>query len=349
MLSTTAQDPEIIAGFYEAAARSQGWSDAWSALCTAFEADTGLLYRRSRPAAQPVILASCNWPAHTHGLAGEKTLRIDPAWLESLATQSAPAGKARTDTLCTTAPLEGTALIGMGLHRPVGLPRFTDADRSALDGMSRHVASALRLEALLAAERISSAVRGAAMDLSPHGIVVLNASSTILYANESARRIALEQGVRFGRWTSGMEHLEPNEATRLEALVTSVAGGGAGGCVRITRRDGRAPVAVTIDPLAADIAQQNGLPAGHYVMATLRDLGATIDAAPSHLMDLFGLTAAEAGIVPQLLCGESVALIAQSRGVAVSTVKAQAGKVLAKTGAPNLRALSMMIAALGCG
>jgi DNA-binding NarL/FixJ family response regulator len=110
-------------------------------------------------------------------------------------------------------------------------------------------------------------------------------------------------------------------------------------------------LAAIVDPLPLSLAAV-AQPAGRgqsLVLITLRDLSATSDSAASHLMDLFGLTAAEAGIVPQLLAGDSVSLIAQSRGVAVSTVKAQAAKVLAKTGAANLRALATMIAALGCG
>jgi DNA-binding NarL/FixJ family response regulator len=50
-----------------------------------------------------------------------------------------------------------------------------------------------------------------------------------------------------------------------------------------------------------------------------------------------------------LLEGDSITLIAQSRGVSAATVRAQAAKLLEKTGAANLRALASMIAALGCG
>ncbi len=63
-------------------------------------------------------------------------------------------------------------------------------------------------------------------------------------------------------------------------------------------------------------------------------------------MDLFGLTAAEAAIVPQLLEGDTAHLIAQSRGVSAATVRGQAARVLAKTGAANLRALATMVTAL---
>ncbi len=337
MLSSFAPDADLIACFYEAAATRQGWGEAWSALCAAFGAEAGLLFRRSRPASQPFVLASRNWPLETH----DGRLRGDPAW---------PAEpQAAAFTLCTTALLEGTAVIGMGLQRQTGAPFFTEAEHTALDGLGRHVAAAVRLEALLAAERFASAVRGAAMDVSPNGIIVLGSRGTILFSNAVARRMAADSGLLLDCW--GEARLTGPSAEKLEALAASVAAGGPGGCVSVPRAHARAPLAATVEPLGVQLANQAGLPASAMacVMITLRDLGATIDAPPMALMELFGLTAAEAGIVPQLLCGESTSLIAQSRGVAAGTVKAQAARVLAKTGAANLRALSAMIAALGCG
>jgi DNA-binding NarL/FixJ family response regulator len=127
-----------------------------------------------------------------------------------------------------------------------------------------------------------------------------------------------------------------------------VGGGRAGGTARISRHAGGPVIAATVEPLPVRL--ETAL-AGRWhrtlVMISLRDLGATADASPALLIDLFGLTAAEAGILPQLLAGDTASMIAQSRGVAVSTVKAQVSKVLAKTGAGNLRALATMISSLG--
>ena len=376
MLPSPNQNPDLIAGFYEAAAHSGGWTGPWSALCTAFDADTGLLYRQSRPSAQPFILASRNWPIAGHDVAAGQTVQLDRSRsaraartvmgedvVARFAGDAARATLAAFDdarqqpatafhVLSATIDLDDGALIGMGLHRPAEAPRFTDADRTALDGVGRHVAAALRLEAMLAAERTASALRGAALDLYPHGIVVTNGDGFVLFANLAAKRIAQAGGIVLGQSRSGLGLVKPDEAAKLEALVTSVGGGGLGGCTRVSRRQGTGVLAAIVEPLPVEMTQhaaalRNG--DRPLVLISLRDLSATADASPCVLMDLFGLTAAEAGIVPQLLSGESVSLIAQSRGAAVSTVKAQAGKVLAKTGAPNLRALSTMIAALGCG
>jgi DNA-binding CsgD family transcriptional regulator/GAF domain-containing protein len=381
MLLSPSQNPDLIAGFYEAAAQAEGWSGAWSALCTAFDAETGLLYRQARPSAPPTILAARNWPQASHGLPADRYVPFDtdggdvvPRLARSFIGQDLAAPRnaaiaavdpeaafptAAFHAMCATLPIDGTALVGMGLHRPVEAPRFTHADRQALDSVGRHVAAALRLEALLASERMTSALRGAALDLHPHGVLITAGDGSLLFANDAARRIAEACGIALGRGRAGIGLLNPDEATRLEALITSAAGGGQGGWTRITRRNAPAVLVATVDPLPVRLAKHAGLswpegaesdhPARNAMaLITLRDLGATADASPSQLMDLFGLTAAEAGIVPQLLAGDSASLIAQSRGVAQSTVKSQTARILAKTGAANLRALSTMLSVLGC-
>jgi DNA-binding CsgD family transcriptional regulator/GAF domain-containing protein len=368
MLSSPTQNPELIANFYEAAAGAEGWSEAWSALCAAFDADTGLLYRQARPSAPPLILAARNWPQDTHGLPAERYVQMDPDWGDAtprLARSflgqetAAPRGAALAafdsraalpsaafHVLCATVPLDGTALVGMGLHRPVEAARFTHADRLALDSVGRHVAAALRLESLLAAERATSALRGAALDRNPHGMVIAGGDGAVLFANAAARAIAEKGGVDLRQTRIALA--DQDEAARLKTLIASAAAGGPGGCIRITRRHGTAVLVAMVDPLPVGLAAQTDQPPGTAMaLVTLRDLRATADASPTQLIDLFGLTAAEAGIVPQLLSGDSASLIAQSRGVAQSTVKSQTAKILAKTGATNLRALSTMLSALG--
>ena len=358
-------DADLIAGFYAAAAHAQDYSGPWSALCAAFKADTGLLYRQSRPAASPDILAAQNWPgfgrdpsaprprADIHQKAGNSCVPMDAntAALPSLAAFDAseqPPARA-LHVLRATVQLDGTALIGMGLHRAGGTPAFDDADRRAFDGLGRHVASALRLEGMLAAARNSGAIRAAALDLHPHGVVVCTGSGGLVFANRAGRAIAEAGGLQLGVSRACLSGLRPSEAARLERLIASVAAGRDGGSVRIDRGPGLSLVAAIVEALPihpVGLPPGTGREAGRSVLVqiSLRDLGATTDASPAILMDLFGLTPAEAGIVPQLLAGDSASLIAQSRGVAVSTVKAQSAKILIKTGAANLRALSTMIA-----
>jgi DNA-binding CsgD family transcriptional regulator len=182
------------------------------------------------------------------------------------------------------------------------------------------------------------------LDQYSHGAVIVDAQGAILFANDPALRLAATGGILLGADGDGLSCDRPDEADRLANLIYRAAARGEVGCTRVTRRGGRAILAATVAPLPG-AAGANIRP----VLVTIRDLAATSDAAQADLMGLFGFTGAEAAIVPQLLAGDSAALIAQSRGVSVATIRAQAARVLAKTGAANLRALASMIAALGCG
>ncbi|MEJ0048434.1 MAG: hypothetical protein WDN04_21710 [Rhodospirillales bacterium] len=60
MLMSRLQDPELIAGFYHAAANPDGWDNAWAAVCHAFGAENGLLFEQAHPKAAPRIVAATN-------------------------------------------------------------------------------------------------------------------------------------------------------------------------------------------------------------------------------------------------------------------------------------------------
>jgi DNA-binding CsgD family transcriptional regulator len=66
-----------------------------------------------------------------------------------------------------------------------------------------------------------------------------------------------------------------------------------------------------------------------------------MDAA--RLMDMFGLTRAEAAILPALIAGETTSAVARALGLSTHTVRTHVRAVLAKTQAANLRALAMLV------
>ena len=362
MHTSAPQDTDLIAGFYEAATDPAGWNSAWQAVCHAFGADIGLLFQQEGPRARPRMMALTDLTgAAPHGDAGDVgALSPFAELLESIGYRgifsqwmapfdAACAPSVPTHALGAEIKLAGAARAGLGLRRPRGAPAFESADRFALDRISRHLAAALRLENALAQIAVASAARGAVLDQLSHGTVISDATGAIHYANDAALYLAASGGLVFGKAEAGLTCERPAEAAALARLLASAATGGAGGSTRISRN--RLPIlAVTVTPLRVSLSAPVAGKSGRgLALAIIRDLGATSDAPASQLMDLFGLTGAEAGILPQLLAGDSAALIAQSRGVAPATVRAQVARVLSKTGAQNLRALASMIAALGCG
>ena len=326
MLSDRLQDPDLIARFYEAAARPGRWDAALTALCEAFEAETGVLFHQPRAESAPKVLAAS---------AGPQPLRLA---VDQLA-QAESHGDA-LHRLRASVELDGGARAGMGLSRATGAAAFDETERAALDRVAHHLAAALRLETRLAMERLNSAARGAALDQLRHGALIVTGRGEVLFANLAAEAMAEGGGLILGSLGNVVSCTERAETAALAALIRQAARGGAGGSTRITRKDGQPILAAAVTPLPLSLTSGQ---ARALALVTIRDLAATSDAGQAEFMALFGLTGAEAAILPQLLAGDSASMIAQSRGVSGATVRAQVAKILVKTGAPNLRALTSMV------
>ncbi len=360
MLISRMQDPELIAGFYEAASDPAHWQPTWAAVCRAFQAPAGLLYHQPDGRSPPRVLAATSaWgqaprppvalttlanagdmPVQYRSVLGHEVVS-PPSWdgpeTGSAACQNLAAGTYHV--LGASVPLDGSARAGIGLHRPIDAPPFDEDDRAALDGVTRHLAAALRLAGALEAERLSGAMRAAALHGLRHGAVIVGADGAIAFANEAARAFAEDGGLVLGATGEVLSCERGAEAERLAALIRGAVEDGCSGCTRITRGSRQSLLAAVVTPLAQPPAERRAL-------VSVRDLGDQCDAAQTHLAALFGLTGAETAILPQLLAGDSATLIAQSRGVKVATIRTQVARVLAKTGAANLRALASMMAAL---
>lgn len=323
MLADRLQSPDLIARFYEAAAAPGNWDAALDALCAAFEAEAGVLFHQPGADEKPLLLA-----------ANPKMARLRPA--EDPLLPVADGGEYHR--LRASVALDGGARAGMGLNR-LGGEEFSDTERAALDRVAQHLAAALRLEQRLAAERLHSAARGAALDQWRHGVVITTGSGDVVFANMAAESLTEGGGLTLERDRIGCS--ERPEAETLLGLIQNAARRGRSGATRISRRLGRSMLAANVSPLPVTLA--GAAPTRGLVMVIIRDLLASSEASPAELMGLFGLTPAEAALLPQLLSGESAAVVAASRGVAVPTVRAQVARILDKTGAANLRALATMM------
>jgi DNA-binding CsgD family transcriptional regulator len=351
MLIERLQNPDLVASFYEAAASPERWNVALVALCEAFEADAGVLLHQPRAQSTPTVLAANPRQAGTAG-----GMARGAAWAGSdllmggeVAGIVASSGGGALHRLRASVDLDGGARAVMGLNRAADGMAFDDGERAALHRVAGHLAAALRLEARLATERLNAAARGAALDQFRHGALIVSGRGEVLFANFAAETMAEAGGLTMHGPGSLLSCADPGQAAALAGMIRMAAGGRPGGSLRVTSPHvtssglpGSAVLAATVSPLPLPRASGQ---ARAMALVTVRDLSATSDAGQSDFMALFGLTAAEAALVPQLLAGDSVALIAQSRGVSAITVRAQVARLLDKTGAANLRALAAMMAA----
>lgn len=362
-MHTAALDSDVVTAFIEAAADPNRWPDAWAALCITFEADCGVIYRQTR-VPDGVSRVVVDWPPlplrvfddgcihldpfappgkladHFGALLGRQTQVqrefADPAQYPAFARRAIAQAH---HVLCAPMEIEGFAIAGVALHRGEEAEPFTARDERLLPLLARHLAAALRLERVLAESRIAQAARDSALDQLSHGAVLADGAGRVLFANRTAWSMAARGGIDISS-AAGIRPTDPAQAAAFSKLLRQAARGRAGGSLRLLRERG-APIAASVEPLAGDMTLHGGT-----ALVSLRDLAPSLDVSAPQLMALFELTPAEVSIVPQLLAGESAQLIAKSRGVKVTTVRDQAARILAKTGAPNLRALATMIAAL---
>lgn len=364
----------LSAAFYQAASRPGGWGEAWSELCAAFGAHSGLLFRQYEPTNTPEVLAAIHWSPEAPRMYAEHYMHIDPFVAAGLAQPGVhcflsqevvvPRDFERSEIyadfsrrhvagafhfLCAKLPLEGAAIAGVGLHRPREAEAFTPAERDSLEQLTAHLAAALRLERLLDEARAESALRGSLLDQLRHGVVVTDGAGLVRFANQAAGGLAAKGGLMLPKRGAPLAALNRTAQDQLQGLIAQTARGGPGGVLRLRGGAAKLGLAISITPLPDALAAGIAAPGAGLVLLSLRDLAATLDAGQAELMALFGLTGAEAAIVPQLVAGDSARLIAQSRGVAQATIRDQEKRILAKTGAANLRALAGMITALGCG
>lgn len=351
-------DGDLVGGFYEAAATPALWPDAWNRLLAAFGADSALVWRQAGLSDAPLYVVT-DWPPVAMRAFADGQAHLDPIALPGALAQRfgallgrrVPCGRAfgAGETYAAFARryvggawhvatagfvFEDFATCGIGLHRPREAAAFTAAEQAALDRLARHLGAALRLERTLIEGRIAQSARDTALDQVAQGMVIADGDGRVLFANRAARALADGGLIRGGGLAAG---------DRVAALVRAAAQGKPGGIVRLPAGSTSSPgLAASVTPVGARL----GLEGAGLVLINLRALAPAPDVSAEQLIALFDLTPAEASIVPQLLAGDTALAIAQSRGVKPATVRDQSARILAKTGAANLRALATMVASL---
>jgi DNA-binding CsgD family transcriptional regulator/PAS domain-containing protein len=246
-----------------------------------------------------------------------------------------------------TAPLHTGAseMMVIAVHRPHDAPTFTDVERQCLNVLLPHVQRALQLRRRLGHLETQAQTGFTSLDALALGVVVVTADDAIVFANTTAETLAhSDEGLRLGGRLSGLGAMQPREAQALRGLVYAVTHGGAGGMLRVTRRT-QPPLAVLVAPLPTRLHPATAL-APSLALVLITEPADSHRLAVPALQQLFGLTAAEAGVALALAAGHSAEEIAAERRVSVPTVRTQIRQILAKTGALHLRDLVRLLAGL---
>jgi DNA-binding CsgD family transcriptional regulator len=141
-----------------------------------------------------------------------------------------------------------------------------------------------------------------------------------------------------------------DETRALGRLVAEAAATGAGagtspgGAIALSRPSLSTPLPVLVAPLRGQWTPPAAPRAAAAVFVTDPERSGTV--AGRQLVELFGLTPAEAQLAVALLAGKRLAHIAAERGVQLPTVRNQLRAVLAKTGTGRQAELVRLLATL---
>ena len=220
--------------------------------------------------------------------------------------------------------------IFVGRLGPAG--QYGDGERGALRLLRPHLLRAiqarLRLNGAVAAARDALA----ALDGIDHGVVLVDAESSVVHANRAAdASLRRGDGLGAARGVLACDHADDTATLRRLVGAASARGmEGSGGPMAVRRRSGRRPLSVLVAPLRTDRPVVPGR--GATAMVMMSDPEATMPAPAEGLRLAYGLTAAEARTAAALLDHSHLAEIAAALGVSLATVRTLLQRAFDKTG-----------------
>ncbi|MEX0759222.1 MAG: helix-turn-helix transcriptional regulator [Tistlia sp.] len=231
----------------------------------------------------------------------------------------------------------GDAKLQLALLRSTGRPHFTRRELDRAGRVVPHLARAARLGHGFLEAQHRSGVAQAVLDSLPWAVAVVAASLKVLAANAMAAAL-METGrlpLRGGR----LSMPDPATEARLRELVgdairTAERRGGRGGGALALDRSDAPPCRLFVSPLppqaeAGLIAPRSG---DGCALIAVQQADARARPTARALMDLFGLTQAEARVALELAEGQRLGEIAERRGLSPNTLRSQVKAILAKTG-----------------
>ena len=166
------------------------------------------------------------------------------------------------------------------------------------------------------------------LDRQPTAFVTVDRNGRIRTANRPASKLMLgRDGLALANGV--VEGLRPDVTRRLRLLVTMAcapAPTGREGSIRLPRQGDRTELVCIVSPGKASVENTA------YAILAIADPEIAPPMTGRHLIDLYGLTSAEARLACDLVEGRSIEAIARDHDVAVSTVRTQLSSTLKKCG-----------------
>ena len=233
----------------------------------------------------------------------------------------------------------------ISLSRPVSLGDFAATDIDHCRRLVPHLQRAARVAQHVDEARLMFDAFSDVLERSDKGVLILDPSGRVLFANAAARAMAeTADGFRLRR--DRIEVPSRRADASLQRLVAGATGQFAGtdaprgGMLRLPRESGKPDYAIAVASLGNESAWSSAGPAA-FVLIT--DPEASPARAAMLIAQLFGLSAAETRVAERLMMGESPEQAAASLGIKTSTARWHLAALYRKTGTNRQAQLTRLL------
>jgi DNA-binding CsgD family transcriptional regulator len=240
--------------------------------------------------------------------------------------------------------LRGASLpITLTLHRPRAGGHASAQEIACFSRLFDHFEHAVQLQHRVGLDATRGEAQAAELEDAHHGVVLLDRSGHVLFANRCARAVA-ERGDGIFMATGGVSARVTDDCAALQRNIATALSGLAAEALCIHRPFGGHPYVVTVFP----VPQPGLLIAAGRVAACVRifDPDGTPAASLVKAAPLLGLTPQETKVLSVLMDGAEPAEIAAICGLRSATVRTYLSSIYRKTGLNRQAALVVYAEAL---
>jgi DNA-binding CsgD family transcriptional regulator/PAS domain-containing protein len=219
------------------------------------------------------------------------------------------------------------------IERALGLPPFAPTELHLFRRLVRHLRQAEQIAEAAAYRAAEEALQQQLLDEMPLGAVIADKTRRVLFANAAAREI-LAAGDGLSLVDGRLQAARAFETNALTAHLRNAARAMPGPgdvALLVARPSGKQPFALLVAPLRP-VREEEDIAALARMTVLLADLDGRSGVLAPRLMQLFGLSKAEARIAAGIAEGRRLQEIAQANDVRMPTVRTQLRAALKKIG-----------------